>query len=79
MRASLTAKKDLSLIYMLVFFGGLLLFVGLRQLTSPWKYLSLAGFLLSAVVIVAEVKTWQDLERLFDLKGCRAMVIITWS
>jgi membrane protease YdiL (CAAX protease family) len=68
MRASLTAKKDLSLIYVLVFFGGLLLFVGLRQLTSPWKYLSLAGFLLSAVVIAAEVKTLQDLVRLFNLK-----------
>jgi membrane protease YdiL (CAAX protease family) len=65
---SIAARKDHAIVYALVFFGGLLLFIGLRQLVSPWKYLSMAGILFSAAVIVAEVKTFNDLVKLFDLK-----------
>lgn len=66
--ASIAEKKGQSFLYVLVFFAGLLLFVGLRQTGSPWKYLSVAGILLSAMVIATEVKTHKDLAGLFDLK-----------
>lgn len=68
MMTSLAVRKDPPVIYLLAFFGGLLLFTGLRQLAFPWKYFSIAGILLSATVLAAEAKSCKDLLRLFDLK-----------
>lgn len=65
---SIWARKGLSFMYALAFLGGLLLFIGLRPMASPWKYLSLAGILLPAAVLATEVKSYKDLVRLFDLK-----------
>lgn len=68
MMARPLARKVHGIVPVVVFLTGLLLFVGLRQLASPWKYLSLAGMLLSAVVLVAEVTSYKDLAGLFGLK-----------
>lgn len=65
---SVTAGKGHALMDVLVFISGLLAFIALRQLTSPWKYLSVAGILLSGTVLATEVKNYKDLFRLFDLK-----------
>lgn len=68
MMAPRWARKTYGLFNVFIFLGGLLLFIGLRQAVPPWKYLSAAGILLSAAVIVGEVKSYKELIRLFDLR-----------
>jgi len=64
---SFAAKKGFAIFEALVFFSGILMFVGLRQVGPPWKYLSLAGILLPVVLVVMEVKTSRELARVFGL------------
>lgn len=68
MMARPLARKVHGIVPVVVFLTGLLLFVGLRQLASLWKYLSLAGILLSTAGLVGEATSYKDLIRLFDLK-----------